>query len=196
MSWNQNQSYHSSQSRQPQTIQWTNQNSKQISTCTRRKAQEKVCKWVTTCFDFTSDWMTKWCGSFTPIVWRGNARPVRGTARISEELRHQNGISRVQSISQAGKANVYFFKLKNVIIYLSIVSLQVPNVLECCRGVQLNNIAMHSSKEMTAITERTLQSKSQITSVQPLKSFNTRYLQTKGSKYESDQLEVSTEKAK
>ena len=40
------------------------------------------------------------------------------------------------------------------------MSLEVANVLKCCRGVQLNNIAMHSGKQMTAITKRTLQSKS------------------------------------
>jgi len=41
------------------------------------------------------------------------------------------------------------------------MSLQVANVLECCRGVQLDNIAVNSGKEMAAITERTLQRKSQ-----------------------------------
>ena len=39
------------------------------------------------------------------------------------------------------------------------MSLEVTNVLKCCRGVQLNNIAMHSGKQMTAITKRTLQNK-------------------------------------
>ena len=84
--------------------------------------------------------------------------------------------------------------LKNVIKYLPIVSLQVANVLECCWGVQLNNIAVHSSKEMAAITERTLQRKS-INFVQPFKSFNMWYFAHK-IKDKSDQLEVSTEKRK
>ena len=39
------------------------------------------------------------------------------------------------------------------------MSFQIANILEGCGGVQLNHIAMHSSKKMTAITEGTLKKK-------------------------------------
>ena len=39
------------------------------------------------------------------------------------------------------------------------MSFQIANILEGCGGVQLNHITMHSSKEMTTITEGTLKKK-------------------------------------
>ena len=39
------------------------------------------------------------------------------------------------------------------------MSFQIANILKGCGGVQLNHIAMHSSKKMTAITEGTLKKK-------------------------------------
>ena len=39
------------------------------------------------------------------------------------------------------------------------MSFQIANILKGCGGVQLNHIAMHSSKKMTTITEGTLKKK-------------------------------------
>ena len=45
------------------------------------------------------------------------------------------------------------------------MSFQIANILKGCGGVQLNHITMHSSKEMTTITEGTLKKKLSQTSI-------------------------------
>ena len=45
------------------------------------------------------------------------------------------------------------------------MSFQIANILKGCGGVQLNHIAMHSSKKMTTITEGTLKKKLSQTSI-------------------------------
>ncbi len=74
VSWNQNQSYHSGQSQSTKTMQWTNQNSKQLHVASKKRG--KTCERVAIGFCFPSDWSGKWREIFKPIAKRlSNAKP-------------------------------------------------------------------------------------------------------------------------
>ncbi len=75
VSYNQNQSYHCGQSQD--TDNPVNKSKLEANTSSWHEARENVRERVTIGFDFTSDWLRKWCEIFKPITQRSSAKPTQ-----------------------------------------------------------------------------------------------------------------------